>query len=149
MESKAIHHEGKVVGITDEKIVVMLHKSGACGGCSAKGKCGMAESSQMEMQIPHPHNEQFEVGDNVVVSVTMGMGRQAVIFAYVLPLIILVFSMTLGGIFALAEWALALIGLVGVACYYFFLYLVRGKIDRKINFTITKNGDFNLYSTNA
>ncbi len=149
MESKAIHHKGRVVDIREGKIVVVLHKSGACGGCKAKDKCGMVESENREVEVAYPRDKEFEVGESVVVSVTMGMGRRAVIFAYVLPLLILVFSMVLGGIFALAEWALALIGLVGVACYYFFLYLVRGKIEQKINFTITKNGDFNLYNPDA
>ncbi len=137
MASNEIPHSGRVVAIEGQKIRVALLKHGACGGCKARDKCGMVEQQEREVEVITSAVNNFQVGDSVTVSVTMGMGRMAVILAYFLPLVLLVVLMVIGNFFSLSEGFVALIGLVGVACYYYFLYLVREKIAKEIHLTIT------------
>ncbi len=133
-----IRHEGRVLDVEGRKIRVAYHHQGGCGSCKARGKCGMVESEKREVVVEAPQGEVFEVGDSVMLNVTMSMGRVAVILAYVIPLVLLVVLMFLGGVLGFAEWGVALMGLVGVALYYCVLYLLRDKIEKKINLTITK-----------
>ncbi len=147
METKNIRHEGQVIkvekqakdvfGVTFQRVTVSFLSQGGCGSCKARGKCGMVESDRREVEVYASEREVYNVGDNVTLSVTMGMGRMAVILAYVIPLILLIILMVIGVVLNFAEWGVALMGLIGVALYYCVLYLNRDKIGKKINFTIT------------
>ncbi|MFR9603031.1 MAG: SoxR reducing system RseC family protein [Rikenellaceae bacterium] len=147
METKEIRHKGQVVkidrqggdifGVKLQKITVSFLSQGGCGSCKARGKCGMVESDRREVEVYAPVAEAYNLGDEVTISVTMGMGRMAVVLAYVVPLVLMIILMALGAVLNLAEWGVALMGLVGVALYYCVLYLNRNRIDKKINFTIT------------
>ncbi len=133
----AIRHKGQVVRVEGDCVTVSFLSQGGCGSCQAKGKCGMVESDKREIEIEVAHASQYKVGDDVTISVTMSMGRTAVILAYVVPLVLLIILMTIGSVLSLAEWGVALVGLCGVALYYVVLYMGREKIGKKINFTIT------------
>ncbi len=138
MDSKSVSHVGQVVRIKADVVTVLLQAKSACGGCQAREKCGMADSSEREVDVKVLHPKEYAVGDEVKVSVKMSMGRLSVVLAYVLPLAFLISLMCMCELFSLVEWLTALLGLGGVAFYYFLLYLVRGKVEKKINFTITK-----------
>ncbi len=147
METKEIRHKGQVVkieehggdvfGVKLQKITVSFLSQGGCGSCKARGKCGMVESDRREVEVFASQREIYKIGDDVTISVTMGMGRMAVILAYVVPLVLMIVLMILGVVLNFAEWGVALMGLIGVALYYCVLYLNRNTIDKKINFTIT------------
>ncbi len=143
METKShprqiIRHQGEVAKIEGRKVTVSFLSQGGCGSCQARGKCGMVESDKREVDVYISESDSFEVGDKVVVSATMSMGRMAVILAYVVPLLLLIILMCGGAALNLADWAVALGGLGGVALYYVGLFLMREKFEKKITFTITK-----------
>ncbi|MFI3292653.1 MAG: SoxR reducing system RseC family protein [Rikenellaceae bacterium] len=133
-----IRHQGEVAKIEGRKITVSFLSQGGCGSCQARGKCGMVESDKREVEVYSVEADMFVVGDKVVVSATMSMGRMAVMLAYVVPLLLLIILMCGGAMLNLADWVVALMGLGGVALYYIGLYLVKDKFEREINFTITK-----------
>ncbi|MFI3302166.1 MAG: SoxR reducing system RseC family protein [Rikenellaceae bacterium] len=137
METKDIRHRGQIVRIEGHRVTVSFMSQGGCGSCHARGKCGMVESDKREIEIEDTHASKYREGDDVTISVTMSMGRTAVILAYVVPLVLLIILMSVGSVINLAEWGVALMGLCGVALYYTILYWGRKKIDKKINFTIT------------
>ena len=66
------------------------------------------------------------------------MGIKSVVLAYVVPLIVLC-AVLLGAVAAgVGQGLAALLSLVGVACYYAVLYLLRGRMENTIKFIITK-----------
>ncbi len=136
-QGNIIRHKGQVVRIEGERVRVAYLNQGGCGSCQARGKCGMVESEKREIEVVVAHASTYKVGDEVTISVTMSMGRMAVILAYVVPLLLMLAIMIVGSVLNLTEWVVALMALCGVATYYIVLYLGREKIGRKINFTIT------------
>lgn len=138
METKQIRHKGEVTRVDGERVTVSYKSQGGCGSCAARSKCGMVESEGREVEVIVGSNDNFCVGDSVTISVTMGMGRMAVVLAYVVPLFLLIILMCIGAVLHLEEWGVALMGLVGVALYYCALYFTKDRIEQKINFTIEK-----------
>ncbi len=140
MASKGCHtQEGEVIWADNDTLRVAFDTKSACGGCSARAKCGMSEASRREVEISRAGNEELKVGDNVTISISTEMGIMSVVIAYIIPLIILIaiLAITLEG-FAMAEWQGALCSLASVAIYFIGIYIFRDKLDNKITFTINK-----------
>ncbi len=98
----------------------------------------MVESDKREVDVYISESESFDIGDKVEVSATMSMGRMAVILAYVVPLLLFIILMCGGAVLRLPDWAVALMGLGGIAIYYAGLFAMREKFEKKITFSITK-----------
>ncbi len=142
METKSIDHEGEVIKVDGRKVTVAFIAQSGCSSCKAQGKCGMVEASRREIELEVASGEAYEVGEKVMLSVTMGMGNMAVVLAYVIPLVLLVVVMGVCSLCDFAEWSMALSGLGSVALYYGVLYIFRDKIETKINFRIDKQWKF-------
>ena len=139
MKYEIIEHVGAVAGIEKMCVHVEITSHSACSSCSARMACGMSESATKSVDVYTSRAAEFMVGDAVVVGVKKSMGITAVILAYVVPLVFLVTSLVIGlSLVATSEGFVALASLLSVAIYYLGLYLLRDKIESKIQFSITK-----------
>ncbi len=138
MASKKFTHSGKVLSVEGNTLRVGFQTSGACGGCSARSKCGMVDSSTREVLVELRSGESYSVGENVEVAISYQMGIMSVVVAYIIPLVILVGALGLAATLGVDEGIAALISLAMVAIYYFVVYLNRSKLDKQIKFTIEK-----------
>ncbi len=138
MASKNFTHTGNVLTVAEGYIRVGFTAQGACGGCSARSKCGMVDSSTREVEVPIKSGESYSVGDTVVVAISYQMGIMSVIFAYVVPLIILIGALVAAILIGVNEGGAALISLFTVALYFVGIYIFRSKLDKQIKFTIEK-----------
>ncbi len=135
--SGKVAHKGKVIAVSDEKIVVNIISESACAACHAKGMCTMADTKEKNISVPAA-GRHFEIGEEVLVALTSSLGLRAVWWAYLFPLILfLAVLLTLGGM-KLSELysGMAALGIVGV--YYVLLWLSRNKLKRKFVFTVEK-----------
>ena len=87
-----ISHEGIITSIDDNKVEVKILSKSACASCNIKGSCNMSEMKEKIISINTPKANDFQIGQNVMVSMGLGQANKAVVFAYVIPTIIL-FSM--------------------------------------------------------
>jgi len=133
-----IEHSGIVQAVADGCVRVRITARGACGTCRAREACGMGESAEKIVEVYTARSGEYAAGDSVVVGVARRMGVTAVLLAYALPFALLL--AVLAGLTAAGagEGAAALGALGAVALYYGGLCLLRGRIDRKIHFTINK-----------
>ena len=129
-----IRHEGKIVEITPEFTTVEILVSSACAACHAKGLCGMSEDEDKVIMVPTDPYTKREVGDEVTVKTKMTMGLKAVWISYVIPLIILmILILSLSEIFD-SQMLCGLASIGGVALYYFFIWLFRGRLQNEFGF---------------
>lgn len=137
--ASSIEHSG-VVERTDDGIVRVRFVAGsACASCRAREACGMGESQEKVVDVAAADAAAFVPGDPVTVSVSRNAGLRAVLVAYVGALAVLVAAIV--GALELLRWqegAAVLAGLLALALYYLLLWLLRGRIERNIHFTITK-----------
>ena len=83
--------------------------------------------------------DEYVVGESVEVALRQkSMGVISVLLAYVIPFFIL--TLLLFGLSAMgsSEEVAALAALAGVALYYVVLWLLRDRVKKRIEFTITK-----------
>lgn len=136
--NNTITHIGKVVGINDDKITVIIPRASACDSCHAKGFCTSTDSKETLMSIPN-RGENVLPNEEVAVSIERSVGFQAVAFAFILPVIlILVIIFILPAVTNLSEELSGVIGLASLVPYFLLLRLFSYKFTRKFIFHIEK-----------
>ncbi len=133
-----IEHTGTVEEVSERAVTVRIVASGACAQCRAREACGMGESRDKIIVVPTADAKDYRRGDEVRVSVSRAAGLTAVAVGYVGALAVLVTAIVIGTRAGWSEGLSALAGLGAVAIYYIGVWLVRGRIEQKIRFTITK-----------
>lgn len=131
-----ISHKGRISEITPALTTVEIVSESACGACHAKGLCGVSESKTKIVSVPTRPWDNFNVGDEVSVTLKASMGHKAVWIAYAAPLAVLV-AVLLGSTSAGAgELASGLMAIGAVAIYYFVIWLLRGRLQKEYIFNI-------------
>ena len=141
MAKDRIEHEGKVIAIDKDYISVEILNKSACAACHAKGVCGASDQSVKVVEVAQDITtlaQDFQVGETVNVVMSPRMGTQAVWFAYVVPLIVLMASILVFSLCGADELLMGLGSLGIVALYYLGVFLCRNKISKIFTFSIEK-----------
>ena len=85
--AQTVSHEGIVIKITDDAIVVRILQQEACGACRAKELCG--NGTEKEITIPIECAEGYREGGRVQVEMSEELGLQATMIVYVFPFVII------------------------------------------------------------
>ena len=131
-----ISHEGIVTNIDNENIEVKILSKSACGACHIKTACNMSEMQEKIISIPVPKDKKLSIGQEVKISMGLGQANSAVIFAYVIPVIILISIIFILNSLKIDEGINALISIGSLIPYYLILFLFKDKIKRKFEYEI-------------
>ncbi len=137
MTNNTIKHLGIVENIQGSHLSVRIVQTSACAACSAKGHCSSADSKDKIIDIIDTAASSYQVGEKVMVVGETSMGMMAVaLLAFVLPFVLLIFSLFL--LMALIENELyaALLSLAVLIPYYFVLWLNKTRLKQQFSFTI-------------
>ena len=93
--SETIHHTGVVTRISQEAVFVRITQRSACSGCHAQSLCSASEQKEQIIEIPD-HTGQYAVGEKVEICGQINLGMEAVILAFVIPLILVVAGVAIG-----------------------------------------------------
>ena len=131
-------HRGVVREVYGQMVVVGIEAVGACEGCKVKSLCGLSGENDKEVVVWDKNASAYGVGDEVVVGVGTAMALRAVVWAYIVPfLLMLATLLTLSG-YGFPEPVQGLATLGAVAIYYVVLWFFRAKLERDIVFKISK-----------
>lgn len=136
--SNRIEHLGVINTIEGNCLHVAISQSSACAECKVAGHCNASESKDKIIDIITDKANEYGIGESVKVSTTNGVGMMATIYAYVLPLVIMMAVLFI--VKAITEsdgWA-AMSALFSLIPYYFCVYILRNKISNKVYFEIEK-----------
>lgn len=142
MSASKFRHIGRVTSKDQGAVVVTLDKLAACEGCKAKGQCSSsvgADGKSSVMRVATPYAENFKVGELVSISITYRVGVIAVLFTYIIPLIVFLGALVALVLCGAAEGLSALTAFVVVAIYYGVVYLLRERFERVVDFGIEKS----------
>ena len=95
MTNNTIKHLGIVENIQGSHLSVRIVQTSACAACSAKGHCSSADSKDKIIDITDVTAASYQVGERVMVIGETSMGMMAVVLAFVLPFVLLIFSLFL------------------------------------------------------
>ena len=131
-----VGHEGIVVAVEGMQARVRILQTSACSACHAQSMCMAAESKEkiIDCQMLEPLHE----GDKVVVQVQRRLGLQAVLWAFVLPFVILLTMIWgLGKVWD-NEALVGTVALCSLLPYYGILSLFKKRLKRKFSFVAKK-----------
>ena len=136
-----ITHEGIITSIGETSIQVEIIDKSACAQCHAKGVCSVSEEKTKTVDVPLTignMSAHYEVGDKVLVVLSSSLGFKAVIYAYGVPLVLLLAAMLISSLCGLAELYVGLTGIGVVIFYYLVLAFFKDKLSRVFTFSIQK-----------
>ena len=131
-----VSHEGIVTKIDGENVEIKILSKSACASCNIKGACNMSEMQEKIISIPAPKDKNLSIGQEVKISMGLGQANRAVVFAYIIPLIILVAMIFILNALKIDEGLNALISIGSLAPYYLILFLFRDKLKSKFEYEI-------------
>ena len=136
MTNNTIKHLGIVENIQGSHLSVRIVQTSACAACSVKGHCSSADSKDKIIDIIDTAAASYQVGENVMVVGETSMGMQAVALAFIIPFVLLIFTLFLFMALIENELYAALLALAVLIPYYFVLWLNKTRLKQKFSFTI-------------
>lgn len=133
-----IVHEGTVKEIRGNMVVVSVHAESACGSCKVKNLCGMTEDQMKEVGVYDKEAGTYNVGDKVIVGIGTAMGMKAVLWAYIMPFLLMLATLFITREAGMSEPASGLTTLGAAAIYFICLMFFRKRLEREIIFKISK-----------
>ncbi len=131
-----IIHRGTVESVNGSHVSVRITQLAACSACAARRLCNSSESKEKKIDVATPDAASFSSGEEVVLAGRLSLGLQAVLWAYFVPLVLLVAVLFVAIDVTGSEPGGALAAVGGLALYYGLLYLNRDRLARKFSFTI-------------
>ena len=136
MTNNTIKHLGIVENIQGSHLSVRIVQTSACAACSAKGHCSSADSKDKIIDIIDTAASSYRVGEKVMVIGETSMGMMAVVLAFIIPFVLLIFSLFLFMALMQNELYSALLSVAILIPYYFILWLNKTRLKQKFSFTI-------------
>ena len=135
--SESINHNGDIEKIDGGTVYVRIIQQSACSGCHAKSMCTASESKAKVIEVPD-NSGKFHVNEEVQLCGRSSLGLQAVLLAFIFPLIIVFATIVTGTSMQLEETTCGLTGLLLLVPYYCILYFLRDKLKKRFIFTLKK-----------
>ena len=137
MSEKQISHEGIVEDRKNGRVRVKITSYAACSGCHARGACSISEEKDKTMSLPL-RGASLKTGDRVNVILSQSLGFRALFLGYIFPfLLVLTVLLVMTGL-SDNELLSGLASLSVLPPYYIVIRLLRDRIDRKFEFTLSK-----------
>ncbi|MBP1672077.1 MAG: hypothetical protein H6Q22_1649 [Bacteroidetes bacterium] len=133
-----IEHQGEIIEIGIDYIMVEIISRSACSSCNAKSMCSMSEAESKVVEVENKGYEMFEIGETVNVILRKSLGFKALYISYLIPLLILILILLSLSSFGIGELTTGLSIIIALAVYYFGVYLLRDRFKREFVFTIEK-----------
>lgn len=134
-KANIISHEGVVESVALPVIRVRILQASACASCEAASLCRSSETKEKVVSALFIKGDVPGVGQRVRVVGRVGQGMLAAVLAYVLPLILMV-GVLFGLSPSLGESMAALAALLCLGGWYLGLWLGRGRMAKRLNFTV-------------
>lgn len=133
--SDTIRHKGVIETIDGKHIAVRIMQNTACGGCSLASHCNIVETKDKLIDVYYNEAQRLKTGQTVEVTVTTGMARKAVFWAFGQPLLLLLVTLITALAFHVNEGMAALLALGVLFPYYIAVRLCWSRwINKSISF---------------
>ena len=133
--ANTIKHQGIVENINGSHLQVRIIQTSACASCSIKGHCSSADTKEKLIDVTDDNVSSYQPGDRVWVIGELSMGVMAVLLAFILPFLVLIFSLFIFMAIWNDELGSALCSLALLIPYYYILWLNKSRMGKKFSFS--------------
>ncbi len=138
MAKKEVSHSGIVQEITsDGKVKVSIISKANCLSCQLNKSCSASDLKEKIIDIDY-YGGILKVGEIVDVSLKETAGFKALFLGYILPFLILFFTMITLTNLSSNELLVGMLSLSTLIPYYFALYLLKNIIKKEFSFFVHK-----------
>lgn len=134
--ANTIKHQGIVENINGSHLQVRIIQTSACASCSIKGHCSSADTKEKLIDVIDDNVSSYQPGDRVWVIGELSMGVMAVLLAFILPFLVLIFSLFIFMAIWNDELGSALCSLALLIPYYYILWLNKSRMGKKFSFSV-------------
>lgn len=131
---EVINHTGIVQAIGNNSVTVVIISATSCSGCHAEGQCTLSGKHEKTIEVTGSYN--VTPGESVTILMQKSMGFAALLYGYLLPLILVIAILILLSSLGTPELASGLLSLAILIPYYLILFLFRKKIGKKFTFSL-------------
>ena len=146
-ETEQIEHKGIIKEITGHELQISIIAQEGCASCTLKGSCSVSEVNEKIIDVAVTNPNEFKIGENVTIYYKQSLGFRALFLGYVLPFIILLFTMITSLAITEKELLSGILSLVILIPYYLIIYLSKDKIKKTFSFSIKKSFEYPSYNT--
>jgi sigma-E factor negative regulatory protein RseC len=132
--NKNIQHKATVVDNSSKKLKLKIDSMSACASCHAKSACTAADSKEKYIEVYT--DKSFPVGSQVIVEGKSSLSIKATMYAYGMPIIILIVGLFVYTAFDFSEAMSGILSIVSLLPYYIFLKLYNRKLEKTFTFNI-------------
>ena len=131
-----IKHEGVIEQLEGNHVRVRIFQMEACGSCIAAKHCNASGAKTKIIDVYASATAHFNIGQEVTVSTSGTVVKQAVLLSFIMPLFLLIGSLMLAKGSRLSDESAALIAIGLLVFYYLVLWALKGNISKSISFRI-------------
>lgn len=135
-----ILHTGIVERVDTNRVIVRITQYSACAGCHAKSACTMSDKKEKQVEIEDASGD-YHPGEAVVIIGQDSMGMEAVLWAFAVPVVLMLIAVVAGISSGWEETASGALGVLVLIPYYIVLYVLRDKLKKRFVFKLKKLKD--------
>ena len=133
--SEKIEYRGVITAVRPGILQIEIRDETACAVCSAQKSCCMSGNREKRLEVPFTSGD-YRPGDKVTVTGKTSMGLKAVLFAFILPLILILITLLAASSMKVGEREVALICLASLAIYFIIIYFFKNKFKKIFTFAV-------------
>lgn len=137
---ESILHTGIVERVDTNRVIVRITQYSACAGCHAKSACTMSDKKEKQVEIEDASGD-YHSGEAVVIIGQDSMGMEAVLWAFAVPVVLMLIAVVAGISSGWEETASGALGVLVLIPYYIVLYVLRDKLKKRFVFKLKKLKD--------
>ncbi|MFW6259399.1 MAG: SoxR reducing system RseC family protein [Tangfeifania sp.] len=135
MTKTIIKHKALVKEATPNSLVVSIMNPSACASCHAKGACTISDVQEKEIDII-PTGKNYSPGQEITVLLKETQGFKALFYGYVLPFLLVLFTLIITSSVTGKEGLSGLLALGILIPYYITLYFFRDNLKKVFKFEV-------------
>ena len=116
---------GIVTAVNPGSVTVTFIRNEACSGCAAKNACGLSGGRPLSVEVKTDTPQNYRTGQNVTLEISVENALTAALWAYVLPLFLMLSVLAAFLTFGGSETAAATATLAVLPFYYALNYQFR------------------------
>jgi sigma-E factor negative regulatory protein RseC len=130
-----ITHAGVVTKCSNSRALIRLAVKSECHSCTIKNICGIDQSDKSLIEVPAGN---LHIGDAVQLTVTTSFGFTALMWAYMIPFLLVVMALFASYYLGLSEALSGLFSLAILVPYFLALYFLKERIKNQLQYQVHK-----------
>jgi len=136
LKENIVTHSGIIKSIINRRVLVSIIACSACASCHIKGACTLSEVEEKIIEVDLVEDQNFSIGQEVMVEMKQALGTWAVLFGYFFPFLLVISSLIIFTVLGLDQGLSGVLSILILAPYYLIMYLSRSFLRKRFTYRL-------------